>query len=117
MGEELFKKFYQPVESVHEPRGDYRFEIMTKGKVLVAHSAPDGTPLEEFIDTPKKLEYILGRHGPVNPVHLQYIGRELAKIQVAIDNNVPEAYMQDKPLDIRSAIEKQLRKDDELFFD
>lgn len=93
--EKVLNEHYKFHMCVDDPRGNYTLNTEDNNVVLV-HLGPDGSPLEEFIDTPRKLRDKISLFGPSDPAHLAYLGWELAKAEVAINNNLQ--YVQDQPL-------------------
>ncbi len=95
--QEILQKHSQALKHIGDPRGNIIIRV-TGGKIIVTHTAPDGRILEEFSGTDiSSFSARLALDKKISEIsHALYIGTELQKARIALENGLP--YIQDQPL-------------------
>jgi thymidylate synthase len=82
--EKVLADHFRLAQCVDDPRGYYAISV-EDSDVIVQHWNQDGSKvLEEFKGQPRKLRDELSLNGPNHPPHVQYLGWQLAKADLAI---------------------------------
>ncbi len=94
---ELLKEYYKDTNCFFDPRGYYTINL-DEGKIKMSHYSPDSQLLKEYEGkTARELNDQInsGQH-PNDPYHSSYLGEELMKAQLALENELE--FKQDGPL-------------------
>ena len=98
---EILKEHYKETNAFSDPRGYYTI-VLKQGKIRVDHYSPDSQLLKEYDGkTAREInDKINSSQHSVDSYHSSYLGEELMKAQIALENGLE--YTQDSPLKIFS---------------
>ncbi|MFH1325325.1 MAG: thymidylate synthase [archaeon] len=96
---EILKEHYKDTNCFFDPRGYYAINL-NQGKIKVEHFSPDSQLLKEYFGkTAREInDAINSSQHPVDSYHSSYLGEELMKAQIALENGLE--YVQDSPIKI-----------------
>ncbi|MBI2043284.1 hypothetical protein HYT25_02760 [Candidatus Pacearchaeota archaeon] len=96
---EILKEYYKEENTFSDPRGYYTI-VLKQGKIKVDHYSPDSQLLKEYsgISAREINNQINSSQHPSDSFHSSYLGEELMKAQIALENGLE--YTQDSPLKI-----------------
>jgi thymidylate synthase len=94
---EILKEHYKDTNCFFDPRGYYTINLK-EGKIRVDHFSPDSQLLKEYsgISAREINDQINSSQHPSDSYHSSYLGEELMKAQIALENGLE--YIQDSPL-------------------
>lgn len=95
---DILKEYYTETNCFFDPRGYYMINLK-EGKIKVEHYSPDSQILKEYEGkTAREInDQINSSHHPNDSYHSSYLGEELMKAQIALENGLE--YVQDSPID------------------
>jgi len=94
---EIIKEHYKDENSFSDPRGYYTITLK-QGEIFMNHYSPESVLLKEYKGkTAREINNnINSSQHPVDSFHSSYLGEELMKAQIALENGLE--YTQDSPL-------------------
>ena len=100
---ELLNEHNKETNCFFDPRGYYTINLK-QGKIKVEHYSPDSQLLKEYEGmTAREInDKINSSQHPNDPYHSSYLGEELMKAQIALENGLE--YVQDSPIKISNAV-------------
>ena len=95
----ILEEYDKPQDLMLDPKGNFLVQIENK-EIIVTHYSPDGSKLQIYRGkTAEEIYRHLAKNEAISmSEHWAYIGEELAKAEIAINNNLP--YVQDRELKI-----------------
>ncbi len=103
--EEMLAKYRKPELKYRDAKGNYLIQLLN-GKIVVTHLRPEtNTELDKLNGTSATdLMLLLSSRGFLNTDHAIYLGMELQKAEIALQNSLP--YLQDAPLKLEKKKQK-----------
>lgn len=94
---EILKEHYKDENPFFDPRGYYTI-VLKQGEIFVSHYSPESVLLKEYKGkTAREINNkINSSQHPLDSYHSSYMGEELMKAQIALENGLE--YTQDSPL-------------------